>query len=290
MFAFFSGSAFAAAAKKAHAPKNAKNAMEARDGNEGRGGKLAGLPGAVVETVRALQGNGQIGDVTRETEDGETLFEVEIVHGAVTRTHVLDAEGVQLNVQVFPSEVPAPAMSAITTEAGGGRVEFISQSREDGQIVYEAEIIKGGKKRSATFSVAGKVISRQVSLTELPAKIQQAVAAQLNGGKLGSFFQGQDDDGDPVYFGASVRSGRARWFTVDGDGDLISEEEKIPLADAPASVRQTVAQRLGGADHVRLSRVKEDEGVKFDVLAMTGKSVTAFSVTAQGELIPAGGK
>ena len=264
--------ALAASAKKAPAPKAARE------------GKFAGLPGPVVATLHALQGKGQIGEVSREVEEGETVFEVDIAHGADTRTYTLDAEGVQLNVELFSSEVPAPVMAAIKTESGGGRVEFISRSVEEGHAVYDVQITKGGKKAMMIFAAAGTLIGRQVSLGELPAKIQEAVKAQLTGGKLGSLFQGPDAEGDPSYTGAGIRSGRTRWFTLDDDGRLISEEEKIVWTEVPAPVRQAIANHLGGTDHVRVSRVKEEDRVRFDVLAMRGAELTAFSVRPDGKV------
>ncbi|MSU49508.1 MAG: hypothetical protein EXS37_10550 [Opitutus sp.] len=288
--AFSNLPAFAASAKKAHTTKNAKEGREGREGKDGKEGKLAGLPGPVVDTIHALQGKGRIGDVSREVEDGETVFEVDIIHGTVTRTHVLDTEGVQLNVEIFPDEMPASVMSAIKTEAGSGKIEFISRSIEEGQVVYDAEIIRGGKKLSATFSAAGDLVGRQVSLAELSPKIQKAVKAQLNGGKLGSVFQGKDSDGAPSYYGASIRSGRTRWFTLDEDGDWVSEEEKITMADAPAPVRQAITQHLGGTHHIRVLRVKEEDGVKFEVLTMKGDSTTSFSVMPGGKIFSAADK
>lgn len=250
-----------------------------------REGKLTGLPEPVVTTIHALQRRGQIGDVDRTVQDGETVFEVEIIRGDVSRTYTLDAEGVVLSDEIFPEEVPAAALAAINAEAAGGKLESIFRSTDDGQFVYDVEIAKDRKTISATFSTTGRLIGRQIALADCPTKIQAAVKAQLNGGKLGPLFRGTDPDGDQTYYGASIRSGRARWFTLDEDGELSGEEEKIAWAEVPPPVQQAIAQRLGGTDHLRVLRVKDGTTAKFDVLATKGAKTSLFSLTPDGKIV-----
>lgn len=252
--------------------------------------KLAGLPAPVVATIYALQGNGKIGEVNREVEDGEELFEVEISHGAVTRTHTLDASGVQLGVEVFMRELIPAVQSTIKAEAAGGKVEYIGRSIEEGKSVFDVEITRGGKKHSVTISSAGRLLSRQTSLAELPPNIQKAINAQLHGGRLGSVVRGTDSDGDPYFYAASIHVGRVRWFTLDEDGDLISEEEKVALAQTPEPVQQTILKHLGTTEHVRISRVQEEGGVRFDLLAMKQNSTVTFAVAPDGKILPANEK
>jgi len=283
--------AFAAQGKKS--PAGNRGGAESRGSEshapETRGpkeSKLAGLPESVVTTIHALQNRGQIGDVDRAVQEGETVFEVEIMRGGVTRAYTLDTEGVVLSDEIFPEEVPAAALAAINTEAAGGKVESINRSLDDGQFVFDVEITKGWKTFSATFSATGRLVGRHVALADCPANIRAAVNAQLNGGKLGSFFHGTDRDGDQTYYGASIRSGRARWFSLDANGALSGDEEKLAWADVPPPVQQAIVQRQGGTDHLRVLRVTDGATSKFEVLATKGAKTSGFSFTPEGKIIP----
>jgi len=62
---------------------------------------------------------------------------------------------------VTMAELPAAVQTTFNREAKGGKVEELrKETRKDGSVVYEAEIVKNGKGTDLEVSSAGKVIER----------------------------------------------------------------------------------------------------------------------------------
>ena len=58
-------------------------------------------------------------------------------------------------------DAPAPVQAALKKEAKGGEIEELrKETRKDGTVIYEAEIVKGGKGRDIEVSTEGKVLKR----------------------------------------------------------------------------------------------------------------------------------
>lgn len=58
-------------------------------------------------------------------------------------------------------ELPAAAQATFKKEAKGGQVEELrKETRKDGNVVYEGEIVKNGKGRDLEVSSTGKVLER----------------------------------------------------------------------------------------------------------------------------------
>ena len=59
------------------------------------------------------------------------------------------------------SEVPARVQSTLNREAKGGKIEELrKETRKDGSVAYEAEIVKNGKGTNLAVSSEGKVVER----------------------------------------------------------------------------------------------------------------------------------
>jgi hypothetical protein len=58
-------------------------------------------------------------------------------------------------------ELPAAVQTTFKHEAKGGQIEELrKETRKDGAVVYEGEIVKNGKGRDLEVSSAGKVLER----------------------------------------------------------------------------------------------------------------------------------
>ena len=58
-------------------------------------------------------------------------------------------------------DAPAPVQATLKKEAKGGEIEELrKETRKGGTVIYEAEIIKGGKGRDIEVSAEGKVLKR----------------------------------------------------------------------------------------------------------------------------------
>src|SRR5205823_8072408 len=70
-------------------------------------------------------------------------------------------EGGHEHQSVTMAELPAPVQTTLNREAKGGKVEELrKETRKDGTVAYEAEIVKKGKGTDLEVSSNGKVIER----------------------------------------------------------------------------------------------------------------------------------
>jgi uncharacterized membrane protein YkoI len=62
---------------------------------------------------------------------------------------------------VTMSELPAAAQKTLKHEAKGGKIEELrKETRKDGSVVYEAEVVKNGKGTNLEVGADGKILER----------------------------------------------------------------------------------------------------------------------------------
>jgi hypothetical protein len=70
-------------------------------------------------------------------------------------------EGSHEHQSVTMAELPAPVQKTLKREAKGGNLEELrKETRKDGRVVYEAEVVKNGKGTAIEVSADGKVLER----------------------------------------------------------------------------------------------------------------------------------
>jgi hypothetical protein len=120
---------------------------------------LKDLPPAVQKTVQEQAKGAEIKNISKETEDGKTHYEIETMLNGKHRDLEIDTKGVLTEVEeeTDVATVPAAARAAISKKAMGGRVVMVETVSSGGAIVaYEAEYIdKNGRKKEARFKSDG---------------------------------------------------------------------------------------------------------------------------------------
>ncbi len=62
---------------------------------------------------------------------------------------------------VTMAELPAPVQKTLKREAKGGKIEELrKETKKDGSVQYEAEIVKNGKGTDIEVNADGKVVER----------------------------------------------------------------------------------------------------------------------------------
>jgi hypothetical protein len=81
--------------------------------------------------------------------------------GGVGRALADEDEGSHEHQSVTMAEVPPAAQKTLKKEAKGGKLEELrKETRKDGTVAYEAEIVKNGKGTDIEVSADGKVLER----------------------------------------------------------------------------------------------------------------------------------
>jgi len=137
---------------------------------------------APVKTALLAQG-GTINEIEMETENGQTVYEAEVVvNGKVVDVAVSpdgtvlgaesddedeandadDEEDQDDEVQVSLAEVPEAVKATILNEAAGAEIKEIEKETENGQVLYSAELVGDGQEVGIEVAPDGKLLGKEV--------------------------------------------------------------------------------------------------------------------------------
>jgi hypothetical protein len=81
--------------------------------------------------------------------------------GGIGRALADEDEAGHKHESVTMADLPAAAQKTFKREAKGGKVEELrKETRKDGSVAYEAEIVKSGKGSEIEVSAEGKILER----------------------------------------------------------------------------------------------------------------------------------
>jgi hypothetical protein len=107
------------------------------------------LPAAVQKTVQEQAQGAEIKNISKETENGVTQYEVETVLNGKHRDFNVDTKGALVEVEEETSidAIPAPAKAAILKKVGDGKLGMVETMTKGAATMYEAAYTtKAGKK------------------------------------------------------------------------------------------------------------------------------------------------
>ncbi len=128
--------------------------------------KLPQMTPDARHTILAEAGLATIDGCRRVTEDGEEVFEVDITRNGTERSFTVALDGTLRSRQVFLGELTLPVQRAVTALQRNGKVNGIYWCDEDGDLVYEVEVINGEDKRFYTVGLDGAFVATQVRMAE----------------------------------------------------------------------------------------------------------------------------
>ncbi|RUV97353.1 hypothetical protein EOA75_03875 [Mesorhizobium sp. M1A.F.Ca.IN.022.07.1.1] len=96
----------------------------------------------------------------REVENGELVFEIASVEGAMTRDVLYHQDGKVIVVEEsIPMEaVPQSVRAAVDTKFAGGKIKLAEKLMRDGKVSYEFQISYKGKNVQPVFDPDGKEV------------------------------------------------------------------------------------------------------------------------------------
>jgi uncharacterized membrane protein YkoI len=111
--------------------------------------KVEDLPAAVQKTIKEQTQNAKLVGLSKEKEDGKTVYELETMVNDKSRDLMIDSAGTILTVEdeVALDSIPAAAKNAIQEKVAGGKITKVETLTKGSEVSYEAAYTsKSGKK------------------------------------------------------------------------------------------------------------------------------------------------
>jgi uncharacterized membrane protein YkoI len=124
---------------------------------------------------------------------------------------------------------------------------------------------------STPFPLKAEEREKTVKLSEIPEAAAAALKKYASGGEIVKVEQ--DEEKQKVSYEAKIKTkSGVTEVTVDANGKLLSLEDVIAVADAPAAVRAAIEKEAAGGTVEKVERVKEGGKTTFEaVIASKGK-------------------
>jgi uncharacterized membrane protein YkoI len=144
------------------------------------------VPAAVKAALLAAARGGTIREIEMETENGQAVYEADVVLDGKEVEVRVSADGTVLgkeaddenededaddvdeeenddgDVQISLAEAPEAVKATILKEAAGAEIKEIEKETEDGQVIYSAELVAGGQETDIEVAPDGKLLGKEV--------------------------------------------------------------------------------------------------------------------------------
>ncbi len=159
-------------------------------------------------------------------------------------------------------QVPQEVKTTIIQQIGNGKIVEIERDTRKGQVVFEVEFVLHDQEIEIAVALDGTLLSRDIekqrdddelTMGQLPAAARAAFLQLVNGGTIAEIEQ-TTEHGQAVYEAAWTYGKTEYDAEVLADGSVLEVSEIVPLSEAPISVQQTIAQKLGQNAKVRLEK------------------------------------
>lgn len=248
---------------------------------------LSETPDAVQKTIATQIGNGQLGDIDRSTENGETVFEVDYTAKSGTEDDFTVAEdGTVLSLGVGLAETPAVVQKTIQAQLAGWQISGINKNVAETEVSYDVTLAKDGREKSFNVAGDGTLSTRSVELSETPAAAQAQIKAQLGDSKLKSIDEDFDPEGNSFDVEAEAKGGGRVTFSVAPDGRLLSEG--VGFNQVPPAARKNILEKMGDGKILEIDKAFAEtrEGVRgYEVQGRKAGREFDFSVGPRGRFL-----
>src|SRR5205814_7460713 len=119
----------------------------------------ADLPPAVARTVATVSQGATVRGLSREVENGQTLYEVELRVNGHGKDVTMDSTGAVIEVEeeVALASLPAAVQAGLRTAAVPGTIGTVESLTKHGQLVaYEAHVVTAGSRSEVQVGPDGR--------------------------------------------------------------------------------------------------------------------------------------
>ena len=147
--------------------------------------------------------------------------------------------------EVSIDQVPAAVKAAILAQAGTGTIEEVELGNENGQIIYEADVIIDGQEVEIKVAPDGTLLGKegddegdddaeeadddddeqeeQVSLADVPEAVKAAIMKEAGGAEIKEI-EKETEGGRTIYSAEVIIAGQEVDFEIAPDGALLGKE------------------------------------------------------------------
>ncbi len=180
------------------------------------------------------------------------------------------------------THLPPAVQKTIMEAKGDGKLLGIAKKTEDGGLVFDVKVTKNGKPGTFTVSTDGSVSRQKIALPETPAPVQKAIQGKTIDAKLGDITK-VTDDGDVTYEVEITQGKRDRDFTLDEDGEVVSE--LVFMDELTVAVQKTINEKAAGAELGDITRTFQDGEPVYEVDITRAGRNRYFAVDLDGTLL-----
>jgi uncharacterized membrane protein YkoI len=126
--------------------------------------KRSELPAAVEKTVAAQSAGATVKGFSTEKENGQTLYEAELIVNGHTKDISMTADGaiVEIEEQVSLDSLSSEVKAGLQAKAGAGKIMKVeSLTKKDKLVAYEAQVVTNGKKSEVQVGPDGKPLAHE---------------------------------------------------------------------------------------------------------------------------------
>lgn len=126
--------------------------------------KRSDLPAAVEKTIAAESAGATIKGFSREKENGQIFYEVEMTVNGHTKDVLMDANGtvVEVEEKVAVDALSPEVKAGLLAKAGKGKITAVETIKKHGKLVaYEAKVNTNGKKSEVQVGPDGKPLDHE---------------------------------------------------------------------------------------------------------------------------------
>jgi uncharacterized membrane protein YkoI len=116
------------------------------------------LPPAVRSAIEAETKDSTVKGVSREVENGKTMYEAETVRNGHSRDLLFDATGAVVEVEEELALDKAPEAVKAALAAHGGTILTLESVTKGSTVTYEAQVQKDGKRSKVALDGSGKPV------------------------------------------------------------------------------------------------------------------------------------
>ncbi|MBS1806610.1 MAG: hypothetical protein JST84_00290 [Acidobacteria bacterium] len=110
--------------------------------------QMKDLPAAVKATVQEQSKGAKMRGLSKEREQGKTVYELELIVNGHSKDMIIDESGAILEVeeQIALNALPAAVKAELEKQAGKGKIQKVESVTKGNTLVYYEGVVKTGKK------------------------------------------------------------------------------------------------------------------------------------------------